>query len=270
MKIQKKNIKDIVRSKYDQIARQSKTQNESSCCGSGPSACCGEDYSMFNDDYSKVEGYNEEADLGLGCGIPTDFAGLKEGQTVLDLGSGAGNDCFVARSFVGESGFVYGIDFSEEMLQKAESNLQKMGYENMQFVKGDIEDMPFGKDMMDVILSNCVLNLVPDKQKAFEEIHRVLKTGGHFCVSDVVLQGELPESLKQDAEMYAGCVSGALQKEDYLLAIEKAGFRDVTLHKQKEILIPDDILLKCMTEQELTAFKASEKGIYSITVSAIK
>jgi len=270
MKIQKKSIKDIVRSKYDQIAKQSKTENESSCCGSGLTACCDEDYSMFNDDYSNVEGYNEEADLGLGCGIPTDFAGLKEGQTVLDLGSGAGNDCFVARSFVGDSGFVYGIDFAEEMLLKAELNLQKMGYENMQFVKGDIEDMPFGKDLMDVVLSNCVLNLVPDKQKAFDEMHRVLKNGGHFCVSDVVLLGELPESLQKDAEMYAGCVSGALQKEDYLSAIEKVGFRDVILHKEKEIIIPDEILLKYMSKAELSDFKQSGKGIYSITVSAKK
>ncbi|MCF8232969.1 MAG: arsenite methyltransferase [Bacteroidales bacterium] len=270
MKKQKKSIKEIVKSKYDQIAKQSKAENESSCCGSGPTTCCGEDYSMFNDDYSNVAGYHEEADLGLGCGIPTDFAGLKEGQTVLDLGSGAGNDCFVARSFVGESGFVYGIDFSEEMLQKAEANLQKMGYENMQFMKGDIEEMPFGKEMMDVILSNCVLNLVPDKQKTFEEMHRVLKKGGHFCVSDVVLQGELPESIQKDAEMYAGCVSGALPKEDYLKAIKTAGFKEVVIHKQKEIIIPDEILMKYMSEQELAAFKKSEKGIYSITVSAKK
>ena len=270
MKKQMKDIKDIVRSKYDQIAKQSKTENESSCCGSGPSVCCGEDYSMFNDDYSQVEGYNEEADLGLGCGIPTDFAGLQEGQTVLDLGSGAGNDCFVARSIVGESGFVYGIDFSEEMLQKAESNLQKMGYGNMQFVKGDIEDMPFGENMMDVILSNCVLNLVPDKQKAFREMHRVLKTGGLFCVSDVVVLGELPESLQKDAEMYAGCVSGALQKDEYISAIEKAGFKGIDIHKQKAIIIPDDILLKYMREEELAHFKRSGKGVYSITVSAKK
>ena len=270
MKKRKRDLKDIVRSKYDQIAQQSKTENESSCCGSGPSVCCGEDYSMFNDDYSNVEGYNADADLGLGCGIPTDFAGLREGQTVLDLGSGAGNDCFVARSIVGESGFVYGIDFSEEMLQKAEANLQKMGYENMQFVKGDIDNMPFGGDMMDVVLSNCVLNLVPDKQKAFEEMHRILKPGGHFCVSDVVLLGELPDSLKQDAEMYAGCVSGALPKEEYLKAIETAGFKEVLIHKQKEIIIPDEILLKYLSEEELAAFKQSEKGIYSITVSAKK
>lgn len=270
MKKQKKSIKEIVQSKYDQIAQQSKTQNETSCCGSGPSSYCGEDYSMFNDDYTEVEGYNEEADLGLGCGIPTDFAGLKEGQTVLDLGAGAGNDCFVARSFVGDSGFVYGLDFSEEMLRKARDNQRKMGYENMDFLKGDIEDMPFKEGMMDVILSNCVLNLVPDKEKAFAEMYRVLKNGGHFCVSDVVLSGELPESLRKDAEMYAGCVSGALQKENYLSIVKKTGFRDMVVHKEKEIVIPDEILLKCMTEQELAAFKASEKGIYSITVSAKK
>lgn len=270
MKKEKKSIKEVVQSKYDQIAKQSKTQNESSCCGSGPTNCCGEDYSMFNDDYTEVEGYNEEADLGLGCGIPTDFAGLEEGHVVLDLGSGAGNDCFVTRSFVGESGFVYGLDFSEEMLRKARENRHKMGYENMDFLKGDIEDMPFKEGMMDVILSNCVLNLVPDKEKAFAEMHRVLKNGGHFCVSDVVLSGGLPVSLRKDAEMYAGCVSGALQIENYLSIIKNTGFRDMVVHKQKEIKIPDESLLKSMTEQELADFKKSEKGIYSITVSAKK
>ncbi|MCF8302889.1 MAG: arsenite methyltransferase [Bacteroidales bacterium] len=270
MKTRQKDIKDMVRSKYDQIAKKSKSENESSCCGSGPSACCEEDYSMFNDDYSQVEGYTEEADLGLGCGIPTDFANIKPGDVVLDLGSGAGNDCFVARSIVGDTGFVYGIDFSEEMLQKANANKQKMGYKNMEFVQGDIEDMPFKNEMMDVIVSNCVLNLVPSKERAFKEIYRVLKNEGHFCISDVVLIGELPESLQKDAEMYAGCVSGALQKEKYLHIVEKAGFTNVTIHKEKEIVIPDEILLNYMNETELLAYKHADKGIYSITVSATK
>ncbi|HKK10108.1 MAG TPA: arsenite methyltransferase, partial [Bacteroidales bacterium] len=217
MNQQSKPIKDIVKNKYDVIAEQSKAQNESSCCGSGPSTCCSDnDYSMFNDDYSHIQGYTEEADLGLGCGIPTEFAGIKSGNVVLDLGSGAGNDCFVARSIVGESGHVFGVDFSEKMLAKANKNLQKTGYQNITFKQGDIEEMPFKNEMMDVVISNCVLNLVPDKAQAFAEIHRTLKPGGHFCVSDVVLQGALPEPLQQDAEMYAGCVSGALQKDDYL------------------------------------------------------
>lgn len=270
MKTRQKDIKDMVRSKYDQIAKKSKSENESSCCGCGPSACCEEDYSMFNDDYSQVEGYAEEADLGLGCGIPTDFANIKPGDVVLDLGSGAGNDCFVARSIVGDTGFVYGIDFSEEMLRKANANQQKMGYKNIEFVRGDIEEMPFENAMMDVIVSNCVLNLVPSKEKAFKKMHRILKKDGHFCVSDVVLIGELPDSLQKDAEMYAGCVSGALQKEDYVNIIKNTGFNKVTIHKEKEITLPDDILRNYMDEVELSAYKHSDKGIYSITVSASK
>src|SRR6056297_264667 len=192
MEIRKKSIKETVRQKYDQIASQTKQQNQSSCCGG--TDCCGEtDYSVFSDDYTEVQGYNEDADLGLGCGIPTEHASLQKGDVVLDLGSGAGNDCFVARSFVGEEGFVYGIDFSKEMLKKARSNAIRLGYSNMKFIRGDIEAMPFESDKMDKILSNCVLNLVPDKRKAFSEIFRVLNPGGSMCISDVVTIGKLPD-----------------------------------------------------------------------------
>jgi SAM-dependent methyltransferase len=181
MQKDKLNLKDLVQRKYSEIANQSKTANQSSCCGFGP--CCGEmDYTIFSDDYFGSEGYNPDADLGLGCGIPTDFAGLKAGDHVLDLGSGAGNDCFVARAMVGEFGYVNGLDFTEAMLEKARENNLKLGYGNVEFVKGDIEEMPFAAYRFDVVLSNCVLNLVPDKEKAFAEIFRVLKPGGHFCV----------------------------------------------------------------------------------------
>ncbi|MFP4621569.1 MAG: arsenite methyltransferase, partial [Bacteroidales bacterium] len=228
------------------------------------------DYSVFNDDYTEVQGYNEDADLGLGCGIPTDHANLREGDTVLDLGSGAGKDCFIARSFVGEQGFVYGIDFSKEMIKKARSNAAKLGYSNMKFIRGNIEDMPFEANKMDKVLSNCVLNLVPDKRKAFSEIFRVLNPGGTFCISDVVTVGNLPESLLKSAEMYAGCVAGAISKDDYIRIIENSGFKDIYIHKEKEIILPDEMLANYLNKEEVKDFKASQTGIYSITVTAKK
>jgi arsenite methyltransferase len=265
----KKNIKDIVKEKYGRIASQSKQQNETSCCGS--TGCCGEaDYTVFSEDYSNLQGYNQEADLGLGCGLPTEFAKIKQGDTILDLGSGAGNDCFVARAIVGDQGKVIGIDFSDEMLEKAKENVQKLAYKNVEFIKGDIEDMPIESNSVDVVVSNCVLNLVPDKQKAFLEIYRVLKENAHFSVSDVVLLGELPEKLKESAEMYAGCVSGVIQKDEYIQIIKESGFKNIEIQKEKKIEIPDDILLNFMDETELRDFKHSNVGVFSINVFAKK
>ena len=262
-------LKDIVRSKYNQIALQSKEQNQSSCCGS-TSSCFDMDYTIMSDDYSGVQGYNAEADLGLGCGLPTEYAEISPGDTVIDLGSGAGNDAFVARSIVGEEGLVIGLDFAGAMLTKARNNAKKLGFENVRFVRGDIEEMPFEDQAADVIVSNCVLNLVPDKHRAFAEIHRVLKTGGHFCVSDIVLSGDLLPELVDDATMYAGCVSGAIQEEDYLAIIREVGFGKVSIRKRKEIILPDDILIKHLTAERLKEFRNSETGIYSITVFAQK
>lgn len=262
-------LKDIVRTKYNQIAVQSKEQNESSCCGSG-SSCFEMDYTIMSDDYSHLEGYNKDADLGLGCGLPTEHAKINPGDTVIDLGSGAGNDAFVARSIVGETGRVIGLDFAGAMLTKARNNAKKLGLANVEFVKGDIEEMPFENDLADVIVSNCVLNLVPDKVKAFSEMYRVIKPGGHFCVSDVVLVGDLPEELIDDATMYAGCVSGAVQKDEYLRMISDAGFHDISIRKEKEIVLPDDILENYMTGERLMNFRKSSTGIYSITVYAEK
>jgi arsenite methyltransferase len=260
-------IKEVVRSKYNQIAQQSKEQNQSSCCGS--TDCCTDiEYTLFNDDYSKLKGYNPDADLGLGCGLPTEHAEIKKGDTVLDLGSGAGNDAFVARSIVGEEGRVIGLDFAGAMLTKAKNNAQKLGFTNVEFVRGDIEEMPLPDAIVDVVISNCVLNLVPDKAKAFSQIYRVLKPTGHFCVSDVVVSGDLPESLLKDATMYAGCVSGAMKKEDYLEVISKAGFKNIQIRKEKEVKLPDELLLKYLTENEFRHFKTSKIGIYSITVFA--
>jgi ubiquinone/menaquinone biosynthesis C-methylase UbiE len=262
-------LKNIVKEKYGEIALQSRQENETSCCGA--TGCCGDvDYTIFSENYEKLEGYNPDADLGLGCGIPTEFAQIKAGDTVIDLGSGAGNDCFVARSLVGETGKVIGIDFTEAMIDKARNNAEKLGFNNVEFRYGDIEKMPVTAGKADVIISNCVLNLVPDKVKAFSEIFRVLKPGGHLSVSDVVLKGELPEILNQAAELYAGCVSGAIQMNDYLQMMAYCGLDNIKVQKEKMISVPDDILLNYMSDADLTGFKNSGTGIYSITVYAEK
>jgi ubiquinone/menaquinone biosynthesis C-methylase UbiE len=225
---------------------------------------------MIGDEYKDVDGYNPDADLGLGCGLPTQFAGIEPGQHVLDLGSGAGNDCFVARAIVGEMGHVTGLDFTDAMIAKAQENVKKLGFTNVDFVKGDIEAMPLNDNTFDVVVSNCVLNLVPDKHKAFAEMLRVLKPGGHFCVSDVVIQGQLPEKLQKDTEMYVGCVSGAIEQDDYLNIITQAGFTNVVIHKQREIIIPENILENHLNPDELAEFNKQKTGIISITVSASK
>lgn len=260
-------IKEMVREKYGQIAGQSKGQNETSCCGSG---CGCADYTVFSDDYSALEGYNADADLGLGCGLPTEYAGIKPGDCVIDLGSGAGNDVFVARQETGESGLVIGIDMTPEMIGKARENAAKLGFENVEFRLGDIENMPVTANKADVIISNCVLNLVPDKKRAFCEIFRVLKPGGHFSISDVVSEGILPEGLIHDAEMYAGCVAGALPKDEYLSIIRETGFEQVIIHKSKKVSLPDDLLATYLSPEEVASFKSGETGILSITVSGVK
>lgn len=261
-------LKDIVREKYAQIAGQEKSQNQSSCCGSG--CCSTEVYNIMSDDYTKMEGYTPDADLGLGCGLPTQFAQIKTGDVVIDLGSGAGNDCFVARHETGPTGKVIGIDFTPAMIAKARTNAEKLGFNNVEFREGDIERMPVGGGVADVVVSNCVLNLVPNKDGVFKEIMRVLKPGGHFSISDIVLVGELPERIQQAAEMYAGCVAGAIQKNEYLELITRNGFTNVQVQKEKQIIVPDDILKSYLNEEELFQFKNSGTGIYSITVYAEK
>jgi SAM-dependent methyltransferase len=263
-------LKELVKEKYTAIALQDKEQNATSCCGA-TSSCYGDEvYNIMADDYTKLEGYNADADLGLGCGLPTEFAKIKEGDTVIDLGSGAGNDCFVARKFTGDRGKVIGIDFTDAMINRARDNAEKIGFNNVEFRKGDIEDMPVTSNKADVIVSNCVLNLVPNKHKVFSEMFRVLKPGGHFSISDIVLEGQLPEKWKQVAELYAGCVSGAIQKEEYLGIIAETGFSNITLQKNKPILIPDDILANYLTQEEVTAYKNGTTKITSITVYAEK
>ena len=263
-------IKEMVKEKYAAIAAQSQTQNATSCCGA-TSSCCGDEvYNIMADDYTKLEGYNPEADLGLGCGLPTEFAKIKEGDTVIDLGSGAGNDAFIARRITGENGKVLGIDFTDAMISKARANAEKLHYNNVEFRLGDIDDMPVTSNYADVIVSNCVLNLVPNKHKVISEIFRVLKPGGHFSISDIVLEGHLPAKWKEVAELYAGCVSGAIQKQVYLETIEAAGFKNVSLQKDKPIIIPDNILSNYLTEAEIAEYKSGGTKISSITVYAEK
>jgi SAM-dependent methyltransferase len=261
-------LKEMVKEKYGEIA-----ESNSSCCG--PTSCCGPEnkiveYSVLQDDYTKVDGYVAEADLGLGCGMPTELAGIKEGDTVVDLGSGAGNDVFVSRALVGDSGKVIGLDFTQEMIEKANNNNRKLGYENVEFHLGEIENMPIENDTADVVVSNCVLNLVPDKEKAFPEMYRIIKLGGHFCVSDIVLKGELPLALQKSAEMYAGCVSGAIQQDDYLRIIKEAGFNNVEVKKSKTIELPDSELREILSDDEIELYHKSNIGIYSITVVGFK
>ena len=262
-------LKRVVKEKYAQIADQSKAENESGCCGA-TCGCSTIDYAVMADDYSKLEGYVADADLGLGCGLPTEFALIKEGDTVVDLGSGAGNDAFVARSVVGEKGKVIGIDLTDKMIEKARANALKMNYTNVEFRKGDIENMPLAGNVADVVVSNCVLNLVPDKKQAFKETFRILKTGGHFSVSDIVLVGNLPNGLRESAEMYAGCVAGAIQKEEYLNIIKEAGFTNIQVQKEKRITLPDEILEQYLSKESIAQFKDGETGIFSITVYAEK
>ncbi len=261
-------LKQIVKEKYSEIALQDNPLNASSCCGA--TSCSTEVYNIMTDDYSAVKGYNADADLALGCGLPTQFAKIKAGDTVIDLGSGAGNDCFVARTETGETGKVIGIDMTEAMINRARINAEKLGFNNIEFRLGDIEDLPVGENRADVVVSNCVLNLVPDKAKAFNEIYRVLKPGGHFSISDIVLKGHLPEMILATAELYAGCISGAIQKDEYLDIVVKSGFENIIIQKEKAIVVPDDILKNYLSEEEINLYKSSGTGIFSITVYAEK
>lgn len=261
-------LKKMVREKYAIIALQTAETNKTSCCGA--TGCGDEVYNIMSEDYQDLDGYNTDADLGLGCGLPTKFAKIAKGNTVVDLGSGAGNDCFVARHECGVEGKVIGIDFTEAMVEKARANAEKLGFNNVEFRQGDIEKIPMTSGVADVVVSNCVLNLVPNKKQVFSEIFRILRPGGHFSISDVVLVGELSPALQQVSELYAGCVSGAIQKTEYLDFIREAGFAKIQLQKEKAIAISDEILLQYISAEELAQFKASGVGIFSITVYAEK
>jgi arsenite methyltransferase len=254
-------IKKIVKEKYSQIAMSPK--NKSGCCGNRGSSV---DYSVFSEDYKQAGGYMEEADLGLGCGLPVDFAGIKPGNIIVDLGSGAGNDCFVARAETGVTGKVIGVDFSPEMIEKAKGNAAKLRYNNVEFIFGDIENIPLPGNHADVVVSNCVLNLVPDKNKAFSEIFRILKPGGHFSISDVVVVGQLPAETQRSVELYAGCVTGAIDRNDYINKVTKAGFVNIEIQKERQLEISDEVLKNHLDKTTYDEFRASVTGIFSITI----
>ena len=274
-------LKEIVRQKYGEIAQTDNAQGVAVDCGCGPSSCCGPSspgpantdasYSiLMNDEYTTVNGYAADADLGLGCGLPTQFAQIKPGNVVVDLGSGAGNDCFVARAETGETGRVIGLDMTPAMIDRARKNAKSLGYTNVEFVYGDIEEIPLPDNLADVVVSNCVMNLVPDKAKAFAETHRILKPGGHFSISDIVLIGDLPDGMQRDAELYAGCVSGAIQEDDYLRTVTEAGFTNVQVQKKKAINLPEELLKNYLTPAEINSYQQDGRGIFSITVFAQK
>ena len=259
------DIKAVVRARYGAIA-ESAAQG---CCG--PSACCGDaGLNVIGDAYADLEGYVADADLGLGCGVPTRHAGIREGHVVLDLGSGAGVDAFVARRSVGETGRVIGVDMTEAMIERARANAAKLGYDNVEFRSGEIERLPVEDATVDVVISNCVLNLVPDKAKAFAETFRVLRPGGHFCVSDIVATGTLPEAIRRAAALYVGCVAGALPEGKYRAVIRRAGFDGVRIAERKPIALPDEVLREHLSETELAAFRKSGVGLLSVTVLGAK
>lgn len=263
------DLKELVKQRYSELALNV-DEPKGCCCGRNPAAPSKKVFTIMSEDYTKLKGYEPDADLGVGCGLPTQYAGISEGNTVIDLGSGAGNDCFIARAEVGESGKVIGIDFSPQMIAKARNNALKRGYTNVEFLEGDIENMPLQDNMADVIVSNCVLNLLPQKDLIFKEIYRVLKPGGHFCISDVVLNGAFPKEFTDNAAMYAGCIASAIQREDYLKEIEKADFRNIRIERVKTVLIPDEVLNEHLDENTIQKYKLGNVGIYSITVTGTK
>lgn len=233
-----KNIKKIVEKSYADIAKAS----AAGCCGS-----CGCNANQTVQMQSGEMGYSPKdmqqapagSNLGLGCGNPVAISSLKTGEVVLDLGSGTGFDVFLAADKVGDTGRVIGVDMTDEMIAQARANAEKNNYQNVEFRKGDIEQLPVENDSVDVIISNCVINLAPDKEKTFKEAHRVLKTGGRLMISDVVLTKPLPDELKNDNELLTGCVSGAILKQEYLNLLGKAGFKSVEIHKEIPAFLPE-------------------------------
>lgn len=259
------DIKSVVRARYGAIA-----ESRARGCGCAPDTCGDRGVNMIGDGYVNLEGYVAGADLGLGCGVPTRHAGIREGDVVLDLGSGAGIDAFVARRIVGARGRVIGVDMTEAMIERARTNAAKLGYGNVEFRFGEIEELPVRDDTVDVVISNCVLNLVPDKPKAFAETLRVLRPGGHFCVSDIVSTGTLPDGIRRAAALYVGCVAGAMSETDYLEVIRDTGFGGVAMVERRPISLPDEVLHQHLSDAELAAFRASGIGLLSVTVVGAK
>lgn len=232
------DIKDIIKQEYGQIA---KTSAQCGCgsCGCSSNITVQKQSGEFGYSESEMNSVPDDSNLGLGCGNPTAIALLKEGDVILDLGSGAGFDVFLAAKKIGQTGKAIGIDMTDEMLEKANLNAQKGGYTNVEFRKGDIENLPIDSNSIDVVISNCVINLAPDKAKVFKEIYRVLKTGGRLMVSDVVLIKPLPENLKNNKDLLVGCVSGAILKDEYLNLLKQAGFANIEIHKEIPAFLPE-------------------------------
>ncbi len=262
------NVRDMVRRKYAEIVNSPSSGCCTTCCETEQPA--NESFNMIGDAYDGISGYMEDADLGLSCGVPVEHAGLLPGQTVLDLGSGAGLDVFVARNEVGEDGHVIGVDMTSEMITKARKNTLKSGFDNVDFRLGEIEHLPVDSASVDVVISNCVLNLVPDKQRAFTEIFRVLKPGGHFCISDIVSSQDLPAWVKNIAEAYAGCVAGAIPKSDYLNLIRDTGFVNVTIVSERIIQVPAELFENSLTTNQYKQVVDKDLHVMSVTVTAIK
>jgi SAM-dependent methyltransferase len=260
-------IREEVRRKYAGIASVESPVEKRSCCGESSGS---PEYSVIGDAYDGVVGYVEGADLGLGCGLPIEHAGLERGQTVLDLGSGAGLDVFVASSEVGSTGRVIGVDMTAEMIARARANAENSGFENVEFRLGEIEHLPVRSDTVDVVVSNCVLNLVPDKLRAFSEIYRVLKPGGHFCISDIVASQPLPDWVKGVAEAYAGCVAGAIPKSEYLALVEEAGFDCIEVVAERRIQVPEDLVARLLSPEQQSESARDDLHVLSITVRAAK
>jgi arsenite methyltransferase len=251
-------LKSTVRAKYAALAT-----DDDSCCGASEGGETGLDVDM-SEDYA--DAIATDADLDLGCGRPTDHADLQPGERVLDLGSGAGMDAFVARRDVGPEGHIHGVDLAEEMVEKARANADTMGYDNVTFEVGDIEDLPVERSAFDVILSNCVLNLVPDKRAAFAQMHRALRPGGRFSVSDIVHDGTLPSGLREAAELHVGCVAGAMERDAYLGRLREVGFTDVRVATEKAISLPDELLIEHLDDDQVADFRASNAALQSVTV----
>lgn len=271
-----KQIKKVVRDGYARIAKQG-----SPCCGPAKSCCGSTDLAQ---NISKSIGYVEEelkavpegANLGLGCGNPMALASLKEGETVLDLGSGAGFDCFLAANRVGEKGRVIGVDMTPEMMEKARENARKGDYANVEFRLGEIEHLPMADSSVDVVISNCVINLSPDKGRVFAEVFRVLKPGGRLMVSDIVILKELPDSIKDSIEAYVGCLSGAIMRDEYIGAIKTAGFQEVRIIDETAFPIDcmaNDPTAKAIVERlRIPPEEVSDlaNSVLSVKVSAVK
>ncbi|MFH1752798.1 MAG: arsenite methyltransferase [Candidatus Omnitrophota bacterium] len=265
-------MKDFVKKIYGSIAKKKKK----SCCGP---TCCSSNAPSVSEavGYTKKEldSIPDDANMGLGCGNPVALASLKEGETIVDLGAGGGIDAFLASKRVGDSGRVIGIDMTEDMVEKARINAEKGGFKNCEFKLGDIEKIPLEDSVADCIISNCVINLAEDKQKVFNESFRILKSGGRLMVSDMVLVGDLPESVIKSAEMYAGCIAGALKREDYIDKIKKAGFKNVVVVKEDPVRISDYIgsdkaISDIAKDMSKTEIENIDKAVSSVKISAYK